>query len=1140
MNMSHRTSTKTLSALLMLMALWVGSANSFAQTFTATLTGNINDQNGSALPNAKVVVTNQGTKIDYTATTTESGIYTLPFLPAGSYVISVEASGFKKLVSNEIKLDVNQTARVNLAMQVGGVNDTVTITDAGSILQTENTTVGNVITGNTITNLPLNGRSFQQLTLLVPGTITPNPSSFTTPTPNTGGGRPYVNGNREQGNAFLLDGVPVDDTLDNLIGYKPNVDAIAEFRVETSNSSAEFGNVTGATVNATLKSGTNDWRGNVFEFIRNDKFDANTWGNNRQFALARSANPAAPVVPKAKLRQNIFGGTFGGPIIKNKLFFFTDYQGGVQRTGGNSSVRVASQAWRNGDLSGISPYIRDPALPRTQLCQATPATPTAGVNYQQACFAGSIIPTSRFSPVAKALFANPSLYPLPDSVDPSNFTGIKNVVTANTYAGHQFDVRIDARFNDKDNFNTRYSFGTFETLGAKGALPIVLTGQAFSRPQNIAINWTRTISSTIINEARAGFNRAVFINAGNDWAGIGKANTKFGIPGDQVRTGLSGITLGNGLAGVGNALSDSNSVANTFLYGDNLTWLHGRHSFKMGGQLQRYQQNRFYAGNNGILGSFNYTATFTNQVFSDFLLDQLSSKGKGGGPTDSNKGNWGHRQNRIGIFFQDDYKVRNNLTLNLGMRWEYTSPVVEVLDRQANFDIKTGAQILAGKNGASRALYNPYYKGFEPRIGFAWTPEAFGGKLVARLGYGITQYMEGTGSNLRLPLNPPFFTESDRPYDLSSGAGTITTGFTDLLPTGKPTGQLRIWSPTLRPQFTQQWNLTLEYQLMKNTAISAGYVGHFATHLVAPSDINQPLPGAGPAANAAGTILWAAAQTRRPLYSIYPDVTQTSVTDSWAKSKYHSLQVSLRQRLTTGLEFMASYTLSKTMTDNLGYYGSGGVSAQGAYSGNAYNRKYNYGPAFFDARHNLVVSSSYDLPFGTGKAFGSNWAGPVQALLGGWNFGNIFQLRGGFPITITLGTARSLQAPRGPERPNTVAAVTTNSSTPDCYIPNPLNPFCPSGSTSSFTLPDLGTFGSTGVGTVYAPGFFNWDSSIGKKFYITEHKYFDFRAEFFNFTNHPSFAAPDRSWTATSRTFGQITGVVSPARNLEFALKFHF
>src|SRR5262245_25138719 len=1109
--------------LLVLSLSFMLMTSTSAQTYTATVTGTVSDPQGAAVPKVKVVATNQGTKLEYTAQTSDSGVYTIPFLPVGVYVLTIESTGFKKLVSDEIKLEVNQTARVDLQLQVGGVNEVVNVQGVAPVLQTENVTVGNVITGNTTVSLPLNGRSFQQLVLLVPGAVTPNPTSFTTPQPNTGGGRPFVNGNREQGNAFLLDGISVDETLDNLIGYKPNIDAIQEFRVETSNSSSEFGNVTGATVNATLKSGTNDWRGNVFEFIRNDKFDANSWGNNRQKALTNVP------VPKNKLRQNIFGGTLGGPIVQNKLFFFTDYQGAVQRTGGPMGVRVASPAWRQGNLSDISKFIRDPL--KTGACSATDQT---------ACFPGSIIPVDRFSPIARALFANTSLYPLPDRIDPSNGTGIKDVVTANTFDGHQFDVRIDARWNEKNNFSGRYSFGNNEVLGVKGGLPLVLTTKSFSRPQNFAINWTSTISPTVINEARIGLNRAVFINQGFDWAGIGKANAKLGIPGDQVRTGLSSITLGNNLAGVGNALSDSSNATNTLHFGDNLTIILGRHGLKMGGQLQRYQQNRFYAGNNGRLGLFEYSATFTGQVFSDFLLDQLSRKGRGGGPADTNKGNWGHRQNRLGFFFQDDYKARNNLTLNLGMRWEYTSPVVEVIDRQSNFDIKTGAQVQAGKNGASRALYEPYHKGFEPRIGFAWSPYGSDGKIVVRAGYGITQYMEGTGSNLRLPLNPPFFTEVDIPYDLGSGPGTITKGFTDAVTTGI-TGQLRIWNPNLRPQFTQQWNLTLEYQLFKSTSVTAAYVGHWATHLVAPTDVNQPLPGVGPAADAAGKVLWPLAQTRRPLFSVYPNVTQTSVTDSWAISRYNSLQVGARQRFTRGLEFMASYTYSKSLTDNLGYYGSGGVAAQVAYSGNAYNRHYyNYGPAFFDVRHNLVVSNTYDLPFGKGRAFGKDWDSVVNGVLGGWNIGNIFQLRGGFPMTVTLGQARSQQAPRGPERPNLIAPVTTNSSTPDCYIPNPNNRFCPSGSASSFSLPAIGAFGSGGVGVVYAPGFFNWDTAIGKKFYLTEHKYFDFRAEFFNFTNHPSFSPPGVSWTPTSTTFGQITGTVSPPRNLEFALKFHF
>src|SRR5688572_20186650 len=273
-----------------------------AQTVTATLTGTVMDPTGAVLPGVSVKATNQGTQVDYATVANDAGVYTLPFLPVGTYVISTEMTGFKKSVTNPIKLEVNQTAKVDLTLELGQISDTVSVSGVAPMLQTESTVVGNVISGHTTTALPLNGRNFQQLTLLVPGTINPNPAGFNGVGMQTQG-RPYVNGNREQGNAFLLDGVSIDETIDNRISFKPNVDAIAEFKVETSNSSAEFGNVTGATINASLKSGTNEFHGNLFEFIRNDALDANTWGNNR-----------AGVTTKPKLRQHIFGGTLGGPI----------------------------------------------------------------------------------------------------------------------------------------------------------------------------------------------------------------------------------------------------------------------------------------------------------------------------------------------------------------------------------------------------------------------------------------------------------------------------------------------------------------------------------------------------------------------------------------------------------------------------------------------------------------------------------------------------------------------------------------------------------------------------------------------------------------------------------------------------------
>ncbi|HEX5083368.1 MAG TPA: TonB-dependent receptor [Blastocatellia bacterium] len=1089
-----KSAAKSVWICLLLLGLsFIPSTSASAQTYTATVTGTVTDSQGSAIAGVKVSATNQGTKLEYTAQTSASGVYTIPFLPVGDYVLTVESTGFKKLVSNAIKLEVNQTARVDLQLQVGGVNEVVNVQDVAPVLQTENVTVGNVISGSTTTNLPLNGRNFQQLALLLPGAVTPNPGAFNSVSLQNGQGRPFVNGQREQGNSFLLDGVSVDETIDNRIGYKPNVDAIAEFRVETSNSSAEFGNVAGGIVNATLKSGTNDFHGNVFEFFRNDALDANTFANNRNGAR------------KQKLRQNVFGGTLGGPIINNRLFFFTDYQGTRQRTGGGASAAVAPLAWRTGNLSSLATPIYDPLTGQP--------------------FPGNIIPTSRIvNPVAKALFADPNLYPLPSRIDQSTGVGIYNTTTLSRIDGNQFDVKFDARLTDKDNVSARYSFGNFEEGTSQGVLATIPTGKSFNRPQNIALNWTRTFSPTIVNEARVGLNRAVFIAGTSDWAGIGNANATLGIPGGQAVGGLSLIVLGNGLASLGSRVITEDNVTNTFHYGDNLTILRGRHSFKMGGQLQRYQQNRFYPGNNGLLGGFTYDGRFTSSPdgkiagsgFADFLLDLLANKsiGNTGGV---NPGTWGHRQNRIGFFFQDDLKLRNNLTLNLGLRWEYTSPVVEVKDRQSNFELFTGRLIFAGQNGASRALYNPYYKGFEPRIGFAWTPEKFHNKLVVRAGYGIVQFMEGTGSNLRLPLNPPFFSEADRTYNTVSGAGTITKGFTDVIVRNQIAGLIRVWDPNLRPQFTQQYNLTLEYQLANTMSVSAAYVGNRATHLVAPTDFNQPLPGTGDF------------NLRRPLSGVLPLVTQISGTASWAISNYNGLQLNLRQRFGRGVEFLASYTFSKTLTDNLGYYGSGGVAAQSAYSYNQYaQRLYNYGPAFFDARNNFVFSGSYELPFGKGRSFGADWAPVVNYIAGGWNINSIVQFRSGFPITVTTGGSNSGQNPRGGEKPDLIGDPTPDNQTLDNWI-----------NRAAFAPAAPGTFGNSPVGVIRAPGFANWDFGVGKKFNVTEGNYFDFRAEFFNFTNHPSFAPPGRSYSDTN-TFGRITGVVSPPRTLQFALKYIF
>ncbi|MDQ2900923.1 MAG: TonB-dependent receptor, partial [Acidobacteriota bacterium] len=948
-----------------------------AQTITGTITGTVTDASGAVAPNVTVTATNTNTNLTNETKTNPAGVYTLPFLPIGSYTVSAEAAGFKKAVIGPFSLETNQTARVDVSMAVGQVSERVEVTGAAPILQTETAQTGAIITAKDAADLPVNGRNFTQLTLLAPGAVTPNPGSFTGPR-QFGGGRPYVNGNREQSNNFLLDGVDINEPIDNLVGYNPNVDALQEMQVLTGNGSAEFGNGNGAIVNMSTKSGSNAFHGNAFEFFQNDRLNANSYFNNR--------NGAA----KQAYHQNIYGGTFGGPIKRDRLFFFVDYQGTKARNSGPSSATVVPQSLRNGDLSLYS----------TQKI----VDPLTGL-----AFPNNVIPPGRIvNPAAKALFADPSLYPLPNhaGTGPQGYSGNYLSSSAGYTNNDQADARVDYRIRDNDSIFGRFSIDRYYSGSSRLALPTTLTQPTIAPTTAGVINWTHTLSPTTINEARIGFTRVGVLQNTTDIGGkFGAAgNQKLGIPGSQPITGISSITFGD--FSIGSSATDSKEFDNDYHFSDDFTKQVGRHSIKTGFTFLRYQENRFYAGNNGLLGNYGYDGTYTGNGYADFLLDLLHTKGRG-----SQTGFWGHRQWRDGIFVQDDFHVKSNLTVNLGLRWEYTQPVYEVNDLQANFNLQTGQELFAGKNGNSRALYKPYWKQFEPRLGFAWTPGKFNNKLVVRGGYGITSYMEGTGANLRLPLNPPFFFESAVTFDART-PGSIKTGFTDVLPLSTPSGQIRAWNPDLRPAFIQQYNLTTEYQFTHSFSLTVGYVGQKGTHLVDPREFNQPLPGVG------DPTTWAPLQTRRPLFGVAPLITNISGTDSSSTMNYNGLQTSVRKRFGAGLNFVASYTFSKTMTDNLGYYGSGGSTAsEGAYFQNAYNRHGDYGRAFFDATHVFSFGGNYEIPVGRNRTFGKNMNRAVDLAIGGWKLNSIVSIHSGFPMTIN-GRDSSNQIVRGSLRAN--------------------------------------------------------------------------------------------------------------------------
>jgi Carboxypeptidase regulatory-like domain len=1070
-------------AVLVTCAFAAGWVSLHAQTHFASVTGTVTSSDGVTVPNVEVVATNQDTQVAYTATSNDQGLYTITALPIGTYVVKATAQTFRPFETNPIKLESGQNARIDITLTVG-VAEQVEVTAISPILQTQDAVVGEVISGTTIERMPLNGRNFSQLALLLPGVITTEPNSFTEPK-NFGAGRPFVNGQREQENNYTLDGVDMNEPIDNLLPYQPSPDALAEVRVETNNYSAEFGNVAGAVIGSTIKSGTNEYHGVGFEYWRDSSMAANTWENNRRGAK------------KADLSQHIFGATIGGPIVKNKLFFFGDYQSFFRDRPGELVRSVTPEAWRRGDFSSAGVTIIDPATGNP--------------------FPGNFIDPSRFSPIARAVLANQQLYPLPNRAGNTSNLVAPSSDKQRTYQG---DGKVDVNMSANDRIFGRFSYQKYKSEPERAPLESNLLGTNDSPFLGLAFNWARTLTSSTVNELLVGFSHVKFQTVLQDWAGIGDANATIGIPGGQAIPGLSSFVIGEPY-GFGDAgISEFNDIK-TYQLTEKFSWFKGRHSMKFGGRWL-YQNQRFaYSGNEGILGHFNYSGTFTKFAFSDFLLDMASQKGIGGLVSP-----FTHLGHRVGIYAQDDFRVRDDLTLNLGLTWEYTSPWVEKDDRQSNIDLRTGQLLLAGQNGNSRALYDAFYGGWEPRVGFAWTPTS---DWVVRGAFGIVQYMEGTGKNLRLPRNPPFMFEGQRSYDLTTGQGSAAIGFGDIVPNtvGGPGTQYRIFAPDLRPQLTKQWNIFVERKLTNTLSGQIGYVGSRSDHMVVPFDFNQPEPDPGPVST------WRPSAQRRPLYQLNHDLdTATSGTNSIGIGKYDALQASVRQRPTDGLEFLASYTWSKALSDNAGYYGVSGAQTaiQGWYYLDSSDPLRDYGRSSYDMRHVFSFAANYDLPFGKDRKYGSDWGPAQNAVLGGWQLNSIFQAHTGLPLTVADGAGQSLQAPRTFERPNRVCEGNTDASGPDdVWI-----------DISCFQRAPAGQFGDSGVGILTGPGYWNVDFGLGKNFYFGD-RYLTFRLEAFNLFNHPNWAIGSGSADFSNPTnFGRVQNTFSAPRIVELVLKFTY
>ena len=1104
-----------------------------AQTITGTVSGLVTDPSGAAVSGAKVAATNSATGVATTTTTNSAGIYSIRFLQIGQYTVVVEAPGFSKESVGPFSLEIDQAAKVDVSLKVGASGTTVEVSEqAQPILNTDDATLGETFTENTINSVPLNGRDFSQLTVFTPGAVSTGyggygMSASSTNAANNSSERSTaatneanVNGSRQQSNNFLLDGQEINENINNTIGYSPSPDSLEQIRVIASNANAEFGNVNGGEVVMVMKSGSNAWHGSAFGFLSNDNLNANSWTNDH------AGNP------KNGYTQSTFGGTFGGPILKDKLFFFIDYEAFRYHLSGGGTASVVPAAFRTGDLSALS----------TQGIQLYD-TQTAGMP----AYKNNQIPI--VNPVATFLFAHPEVYPLPNNTqnslksDPAgifqNYIGaIKSFAT-----NDQGDVKIDWHLHDRDVISGRYSQGYALDATVETPLP-VLFPSASNYPDYLGtVSWTHTFSPAIVNNARASYSRIQF-NSGNtiDPSGIFglTGNATVGIPSKpQLTAGFSLQSFSSSgsfetTTSSGNGQPDSFGanptpevfVDNIFEYADDLTWQRGRHLFKFGAEFTRYQQNSFYPGNDGELGDFTYTGQYsvlpgsTGYPFADFLLDRVYDVQIG-----NVTGLTGQRQWRDGVFAQDDFKVLKNLTLNLGVRWEYDQPIYEVNNKMANVNETTKQIEYAGVNGNSRALYDPDYVQFQPRFGFAYQPTP---RWVIRGGYGITSYLEGMGANLRLTQNPPFHTDFEQKETVPT-AGSGGTPYSTTL--GFPTGQVQattlyVWPKDLKPASTQEISLTAQYELTHKSTLQAGYVGILGHHLTNPFWGNQlPSPGApAPYTNLVGQ----------------NGVIKISATNS--ASNYNALQAVFRQHLAAGLELTANYTYSKSLTDSFGYYGVSNISGQ-YYQQNSYDMAAEWGPSGFDIRHALSVSGEYDLPFGRGKQFGANWNRIVDQAAGGWKISGSNVSYSGFPLTASSPSNYSNSVNSASARPQQLRPLHVTGRTPNHWFgtsPGILD-VCAANTddgTCVFAQQPLNAFGNVHPMSLRGPGYEQVDMSVFKSFPVWREQRLDFRVDFFNAFNIASYNAPDN--TVTDSNFGAISNTNSTERHIQLALKYAF
>jgi outer membrane receptor protein involved in Fe transport len=1165
-----------LGSIALTLSLCCGGMVSGGQTITGSIRGTVTDPSGAVVQRANVTATNVDTGVATHTVTDRSGLYNVQFLPIGNYRINVTAPGFGDQEVGPFNLAIDQIASINARLTLGA-SETVRVDASTSALNTENSTVSTSISSATLENMPLNGLNVQIATLFVPGSINPNVGAMggqlgterDAYTPNGGepaDAQPSFNGNRQQSNSYILDGIDINETLNNALGYNPSPFSIQEVHVITGNADAEYGNVNGGEVVMVTKGGTNKFRGSVFEYHQASGLQANTYSNKIE-------GPGF-FIPRAQFTQNQFGGAVGGPLVKDKLFFFVNYLG--LRHQSNSTVRLgvptlAERGLAPGDTPGIADLSGLLTVEGLQLVNNSIAgtdDPPPYVNNQ--------IPI--VNSVAKYLFAqsvtHPNLLPLPNypaangTYASGNFIGSSD----SEYRNDQGDIRVDFTLNNNNTLMAKVSRG--EAGDAQTKLPEqALFPTSNSYPfTNVSFGFTHIFSPKLVNNFRAGFTRIVLIQgiAGDPSGLFGTTgDEKVGIPlPNQAIAGFTYMALNDEISNFGTAYyTGAFNLDNNFDYSDNLTWVHGNHVTKFGADFVRYQQDFFAPANiGGQLGWFDYGSEFTNSGFGDFLTDQADF-GQIAGPT----GPFGQRQWRDAVYAQDDWKIRPGLTLNLGLRYSYEQPIYEVNNKMVNVNIAlakfapvgtpiadmleyAGAYNPATGKINSRSLYRPYYFNVMPRFGFAWSIKP---SIVLSGGYGTTDELESTGTGLRMTQNPPYqpsFTLNPATPGPTTGAtgAQVENGFTSASNSNVDGASYRAWDPDIRPAIIQQFNLTMQYRINSRTTIQAGYVGQVGKHLAVPIALNQYTedPPAGCDA--------ACYQAIVPFNALVGQGGEVVETASRAISNYNALQVTLKQPTSwDGLTYMVNYTFGKSMTDSPGYFGVDGASSGDSYWQDINNPLGDYGPTEFDTRQNLTGLAVYQLPFGHGKRFGSNWNRVADEFAGGWQLSMTFSANTGFPLTIVQGPDCQNNCPEAQVgdyaqhvnqyRPMKIvnrgvhAGLFKWFGTDPTALANSTHGVDNGTSAYGRSGGPTGDFGNARIGTQRSPGYQNYDFGLEKGFRTYGGESIKLRVDAFNAFNISSYGNPDTYIGGGSNPdFGVITGTRSAPRTLQLSAIYTF